>query len=109
MYVVIFELTPTPSGIDSYFDIANTLAPRLQTVDGFISIERFQSVHDPNRFLSISYWRDEKSIKTWRTEEKHRNAQNLGRNKLFDNYRLRVASIVRDYSMKDREQAPNDY
>ncbi|MDH3997732.1 MAG: antibiotic biosynthesis monooxygenase, partial [Desulfuromonadales bacterium] len=78
------------------------------SLPGFISIERFQSLSDPNKLLSLSFWEDEASVAHWRNLEVHRSAQAKGRGSLFENYRIRVGGIVRDYSLSAREQAPQD-
>jgi heme-degrading monooxygenase HmoA len=108
MIAVIFEVTPTAEGKDSYFDIASTLKSQLTEIDGFISVERFQSLSNTNSFLSLSFWRDEEAVKQWRNTAEHRYAQQQGRNKLFENYRIRVAEVVRDYGRDERQQVPLD-
>ena len=108
MIAVIFEFEPNPARREEYLDIAATLRPELAKVDGFISIERFQSLTDPNRILSLSFFRDEAAIATWRNLEAHRAAQGKGRAGIFKDYRLRVASVIRDYGMNDRAEAPRD-
>jgi heme-degrading monooxygenase HmoA len=108
MLAVIFEVEPHPEHRDRYLDTAAALRPLLEQVDGFISIERFQSLVTPGRILSLSFWRDEGAIARWRKLEAHRKAQAAGRGELFRDYRLRVAGVVRDYGMNDREQAPRD-
>jgi heme-degrading monooxygenase HmoA len=106
MIAVIFEVEPAER--DVYFQIAGELGPLLDEIDGFISIERFQSVSDANRILSLSFWRDEAAIAQWRNMEAHRSAQVAGRAEVFCDYRLRVAHVVRDYGLREREQAPPD-
>jgi heme-degrading monooxygenase HmoA len=108
MIAVIFEAFPAEGKRENYFDIAAGLRPELERIDGFISIERFQSVSDPNKVLSLSFWKDENSIQQWRNLEVHRQAQAEGRKTIFENYRLRVANVNRDYGMNEREQAPAD-
>lgn len=108
MMAVIFEVMPKEGRTQGYLDAAAALRPHLDLIDGFISIERFQSLNDPEKLLSLSYWRDEAAVIAWRNLETHRNTQSLGRNHLFADYRLRVASVVRDYGMFSREQAPSD-
>lgn len=105
---VIFEVMPNDRRKQDYLDIAAKLKPELEKIDGFISIERFQSLSDPKKILSLSFWRDEKSILTWRNLELHRQAQNKGRNGIFKDYHLRIAHVVRDYGMFDRREAPAD-
>ncbi|MQC18255.1 MAG: antibiotic biosynthesis monooxygenase [Chloroflexi bacterium] len=108
MIAVIFELEPREGQTSQYFDIAASLAPRLEEIDGFISIERFESVARPGKFVSLSFWRDESAIEAWRTLEEHRTAQAAGRGGILANYRLRVASVIRDYGLQDRDAAPAD-
>ena len=108
MVAVIFEAFPAPGKWDEYLDIASRLRPALSKIEGFISIERFQSVTNPEKVLSLSFWKDEESISKWRNIEMHRAAQKEGRSSIFADYRLRVANVTRDYGMNEREQAPND-
>lgn len=108
MYAVIFEVIPTTDGKDEYLEIAAQLREILVDMDGFISIERFQSLTEENKVLSLSLWRDEESIARWRNLFDHRSAQKAGRNALFESYRIRVAQVVRDYSESDRDEAPLD-
>lgn len=108
MIAVIFEVTPSVEGRQRYLDLAAELAPLLRQIDGFVSIERFQSLADPARILSLSFWRDEEAVQAWRRLETHRQAQNEGRGGVFADYRLRVASVLRDYGMQMRDQAPSD-
>lgn len=97
MIAVIFEVVPKASGRDTYLDIAAELKPVLMEMDGFISIERFQSLSEPEKVLSLSFWRDEAAVKAWREMECHRAAQQRGREQLFQSYRIRVAEVCRDY------------
>lgn len=108
MLAVIFEVWPVDGRSNEYFDIAAELRPLLATIEGFISIERFESVTTKGKFLSLSFWRDEAAITQWRNLEAHRQAQSSGRSELFSDYRIRVASVVRDYGQQSREQAPAD-
>ena len=108
MIAVIFEALPADGKWENYLDIASTLKPALSKINGFLSVERFQSLADPKKILSLSFWKDEQSIEQWRKLEQHRNAQTAGRNFVFNDYRLRVASVIRDYGMNDRIQAPAD-
>jgi len=108
MFAVIFEVTPAPGHRQEYLDIAASLKPILEQIDGFISVERFASLTDEKRMLSLSFWRDEDSIRRWREVEKHRGAQERGRGGVFADYRLRVAEVVRDYGMTERDEAPAD-
>ncbi|WP_040645427.1 antibiotic biosynthesis monooxygenase family protein [Pseudoalteromonas rubra] len=106
MIAVIFEVTPHRTMRQAYLDIAADLKPILQNIDGFISIERYQSLNDPERLLSLSFWRDEAAVQQWRMQEEHRAAQQQGRQRMFQHYRIRVAGVMRDYGSQDREQAP---
>ena len=108
MIAVIFEAIPAKGKRDDYFDIASALKHELNNIEGFISIERFQSVSNPDKLLSLSFWKDEHSVQQWRNLELHRQAQVKGRNSIFEDYRLRVAVVSRDYGMNTREQAPAD-
>lgn len=108
MIAVIFEFKPHPQHRQTYLDIAAGLRPHLEKIDGFISIERFQSLTDENRMLSLSFWRDEAAVDEWRNLSEHRSAQEMGRNKLFEDYRLRVAGVFRDYGKGHRHQVPAD-
>ncbi len=108
MIAVIFEVQVAEGKTQEYLDIAGDIRPRLADVDGFISIERFQSLTTEGKLLSLSFWRDETAIEQWRKLEAHRFAQNKGRNGVFESYRLRVAGVVRDYGMHEREQTPHD-
>ena len=108
MIAVIFEVQPAEGKRDAYLGIAAQLRPLLDGIDGFISIERFQSLADPNRILSLSFWRDEEAVKAWRNTEEHRQAQKAGRGGIFAGYRLRIAHVVRDYGLTERDEAPAD-
>jgi heme-degrading monooxygenase HmoA len=108
MIAVIFEVIPDEGQKDEYFKIAAALKPSLETIDGFISIERFQGINNPGKILSLSFWRDEESIQQWRNIEMHRWAQSKGRESIFKDYRLRIAVVSRDYGMFDRKEAPAD-
>ena len=108
MYAVIFEVWPTKEGKAEYLKIASTLKDFLQNREGFISIERFQSLVDENKLLSLSFWEDEKSIEIWRNMFEHRIAQDKGNAGIFEDYRIRVAKVQRDYSKEERTQAPKD-
>jgi heme-degrading monooxygenase HmoA len=106
MIAVIFEVWPAER--QHYLDIAAQLRALLGAVDGFISIERFESLSEPGKLLSLSFWRDEAAVAQWRTLEAHRAAQAEGRGGIFKDYRLRIAGVIRDYGMTDRAQAPTD-
>ncbi|MEP7455629.1 antibiotic biosynthesis monooxygenase [Phyllobacterium sp. SB3] len=108
MIAVIFEVEPAEGRSKDYFDWAASLRPILETMDGFISVERFRSLTDENRYLSLSFWRDEASVAAWRNTEEHRMAQSDGRAGIFADYRLRIASVVRDYGLRARDEAPLD-
>ena len=108
MIAVIFEFWPNGDRAAEYFDIAAALRTHLEKIDGFISIERFESMATKGKVLSLSFWRDEQAVRAWRNLEIHRDAQASGRGGIFTDYRLRVASVIRDYGMNEREQAPED-
>lgn len=105
---VIFEVIPGKNEKQEYLDIAANLKPELSKIKGFISIERFQSLVNPEKILSLSFWENEEAIQEWRNLEMHRNAQAKGRNSVFKDYHLRIAQVIRDYGMFDRNEAPND-
>jgi heme-degrading monooxygenase HmoA len=108
MMAVIFEVWPAEGRAQDYFSIAAELRSDLEKIDGFVSIERFESLTTKGKFLSLSFWRDEEAIRRWRNLEAHRAAQAEGRGGVFADYRLRVASVVRDYGFKERSGAPSD-
>jgi heme-degrading monooxygenase HmoA len=108
MIAIIFELMPAEGQKDAYLDIAATMRPMVEQVEGFISVERFQSLTNPDKLLSISFFEDEDAVLRWRKLAAHRNAQSKGRNGIFSDYRLRVCHVMRDYGMFDRDQAPED-
>lgn len=108
MYAVIFEVIPTQTGKEEYLNIAASLKEFLQNCQGFISIERFQSLVNKNKLLSLSFWEDEKSIELWRNQLEHRMAQDKGNAGIFEDYRIRVAKVKRDYTKTNRKQAPKD-
>lgn len=108
MLAVIFELEPREGKVEAYLAIAKALKEELETIEGFISIERFESLARPGRYMSLSFWRDEAAVERWRTLSTHRAAQSQGRAEIFADYRLRVAQVVRDYGMTAREEAPRD-
>jgi len=105
---VIFEVWPKPGRRQDYLDIAASLRSRLAEIDGFISIERFESLTEPGKVLSLSFFRDEAAVASWRNVEAHRRAQARGRDEVFADYRLRIAGVIRDYGMTDRAAAPGD-
>lgn len=108
MIAVIFEVWPNDGRSAEYFDLAAALREDLAHVDGFISIERFESLTTKGKYLSLSFWRDEEAVNAWRNLDRHRKAQALGRGGVFADYRLRVAAVVRDYGMRERAEAPRD-
>ena len=108
MIAVIFEVTPAEGQQAAYLDIAAEMRPLIDQIDGFISVERFQSLTNPGKLLSLSFFRDEAAVQEWRALTAHRGAQAKGRAGVFSDYRLKVAHVIRDYGMFDREQAPQD-
>ncbi|MER2269013.1 antibiotic biosynthesis monooxygenase family protein [Methylobacterium oxalidis] len=108
MIAVIFEVWPAPGCEDRYLDLAAALKAELQEVDGFISVERFRSIAEPDKLLSLSFFRDEEAVRAWRERPRHRSTQAKGRHDVFRDYRLRVAHVARDYGMTRREEAPAD-
>ena len=108
MIAVIFEVQPRPGQQEAYLDAAAALRPLLSGIDGFVSIERFESLTSPGKIVSLSYWRDEDAVREWRNLESHRRIQGAGREVMFADYRLRVAQVIRDYGMTERAEAPAD-
>lgn len=108
MIAVIFEVWPKDERREAYLDLAAQLRPLLDGIEGFISVERFESLTSPGKILSLSFWRDEQAVERWRKLSEHRAAQARGRADIFRDYRLRVAGVIRDYGMFEREQAPGD-
>ena len=108
MLAVIFEVIPAPGRREEYLNLAAQLRPELEKIDGFISVERFASLANENKLLSLSFWRDEEAVGRWRNLAGHREAQARGRSGVFADYRLRIANVVRDYGMTDRAEAPQD-
>jgi len=108
MIAVIFEAWPKEGQQNEYFDLATQLKSSLIQIEGFDSVERFQSIANPGKLLSLSFWKDEKSIAQWRNVQLHRQAQSEGRDFIFADYRLRVANVVRDYGINNRKEAPAD-
>lgn len=108
MIVVLFELTPKAGQDARYFELAARLADELAQVPGFVSVERFQSLSQPGKFLSLSCFRDEAALRAWRGQAEHRAAQALGRSEIFADYRLRVVQVLRDYGLHERREAPDD-
>jgi heme-degrading monooxygenase HmoA len=108
MIAVIFEVWPADGRRDDYLGIAASLKAELEAVPGFVSIERFESLAEPGKLLSLSFFRDEAAVSAWRTLPPHRAAQAQGRAGIFADYRLRIASVARDYGMTQRDEAPDD-
>jgi heme-degrading monooxygenase HmoA len=108
MIAVIFEVLPAPGTRDRYLDLAARLRPMLEEIDGFISVERFESLTTPGKILSLSFFRDEEAVTAWRNTAEHRATQSKGRAGIFTDYRLRIASVIRDYGMTERAEAPAD-
>jgi heme-degrading monooxygenase HmoA len=108
MIAVIFEVWPKPEHKQQYLDLAAELRPILETIDGFISVERFESLTEKGKILSLSFFRDEAAVEAWRNIPQHRRTQGVGRAKIFKDCHLRIAGVIRDYGMNDRAQAPTD-
>ena len=108
MIAVIFEVEPSAEGRQTYLDLAAGLHAELGAIDGFVSVERFESLATPGKLLSLSFWRDEDAVARWRNQAHHRQAQAAGRSGVFAGYRLRVATVLRDYGLHERAQAPAD-
>ena len=106
MFAVIFEVDPEKEYVQEYFDLAAELRPELEIIDGFISVERFTSMNNEGKYLSVSFWRDENALNQWREHLGHREAQKKGLNKIFRNYRIRVAEVIRDYGKYVRKETP---
>jgi len=108
MIAVIFEVWPAEGRAGEYFDLAAALKGDLEKIDGFISVERFESLVTKGKYLSLSFWRDEDAVRAWRNLAGHRKAQARGRGSVFSDYRLRVAAVERDYGFWERSDAPTD-
>lgn len=108
MIAVIFESEPAKGRETAYLDIAMSLRAELEAIDGFISVERYESLTKPGKLLSLSFFRDEAAVAAWRNRPRHRDAQAAGRTGVFHDYRVRIATVVRDYGLTDRAQAPSD-
>jgi heme-degrading monooxygenase HmoA len=102
MMVVVFQVTMREGRTQDYFDLAADLRPELERIDGFISVERFQSLAEPGKYVSLSFWRDQAAIETWRAQRRHRAAQERGKREIFQDFRISVAEVVRDYTLQDR-------
>lgn len=108
MLAVIFEVWPAKGRREDYLRLAAGLREEVQAIDGFISVERFESLYEEGKLLSLQFWRDETALKSWRDHLEHRRMMAAGRAHLFADYRLRVARIVRDYGPQERAEAPSD-
>lgn len=108
MIAVIFEVEPKTGEAGRYLGLAAALKSELESIDGFVSVERFESLAQPGRYMSLSFWRDEASVRSWRCHGMHRRAQQQGRSSVLAGYRLRVAAVVRDYGLHERGEAPAD-
>ena len=108
MIVIIFESEPHPGKKDAYLELAARMRPLAEGIDGFISVERFESIANPGKIVSLSFWRDEEAVRLWRNVEEHRRTQAAGRKSIFADYRLRVAHVLRDYGLNERAEAPDD-
>jgi len=108
MIAVIFEAEPHPGQRDAYLRMAAAMRPHLEIMPGFLSVERFESLTAPGKLLSLSFWQDETAVAQWRNLDAHRQTQSIGREQVFAGYRLRVAAVMRDYGLHDRDQAPGD-
>jgi heme-degrading monooxygenase HmoA len=96
MFVVVFEVQPRKERFDEYLEIAKSLRPHIEKIDGFIDNERFTSKRREGVLLSLSTWRDEKAVIRWRTLAVHHKAQEKGRFEIFEDYHLRVGEVVSD-------------
>jgi heme-degrading monooxygenase HmoA len=108
MIAVIFEVEPHADRASRYFELAAAMRADLERIDGFVSVERFESLTQRGKFLSLSFWRDEQALHAWRNQGGHRAGQQEGRDTVFAGYRIRVAQVLRDYGLHEREQAPAD-
>ncbi|MEL7138456.1 MAG: antibiotic biosynthesis monooxygenase [Pseudomonadota bacterium] len=108
MIAVIFEVEPAEGALDGYMALAAGLKAEVEAIDGFISVERFESMTNPGKLVSLSFWRDEAALEAWRNRPRHRSAQMTGRTGMMAGYRLRVAHVIRDYGLEDRAEAPAD-
>ena len=108
MIAVILEVWPADGRRQAYLDLAGNLKAELERMDGFISVDRFESIYEPGKLLSLSFWRDEDAVRAWRNHAEHRATQALGRSGVFRDYRLRIAAVARDYGLNERAEAPED-
>ncbi len=107
-YIVLFEVIPSEEGKAQYLELAAMLKPMLEGFEGFVSMERFQSLHNENKVLSMNVWDSEEAMSRWRNTMEHRMSQLQGKTKLFESYKITVVSVVREYTHNDRENAPTD-
>jgi heme-degrading monooxygenase HmoA len=96
MFSVMFEVNRKPEKQEEYLENAKHLKPILESIDGFIDNERFESKLREGWLLSHSTWRDEKSVIRWRTQSEHHHVQELGRFEIFRDYHLRVGEVTSD-------------
>ncbi len=108
MIAVIFEFTPAEGRFPDYLALVETLRKDLAEAEGFISLERYESITHQGKYVSLQFWRDDECVRKWRNLQKHREAQKKGRGGVFESYRLRIAEVRRDYTMDERAQAPAD-
>lgn len=108
MIAVIFEFTPAAGRFPEYLQLVEQLRPELEKAEGFVSLERFESITAPGKYVSLQFWKDEASVRKWRNLQLHREAQKKGRAGIFASYRLRIAGVMRDYTLEARAQAPAD-
>lgn len=108
MIAVIFEVRPKPGHKQDYLDEAAAMRRLVESIDGFVSVERFESLYEPGKILSLGFFENEEAVEAWRNTPEHRKAQALGRERYFADYRLRIAEVLRDYGMRDRAEAPGD-
>ncbi len=106
--IVLFEVTPTKTGAEKYLELAGKLRPMLSSAEGFISAERFKSINNEGKLLSLNIWESEEALEKWRNTLEHRMSQAEGKNKLFESYKITVCSSIREYSDKERQEAPKD-
>jgi len=97
MIAVLFEAMAVSEKRDRYFQLAEQLKPLLSDIDGFISIERFQSTTNPEKFISLSWWKDEEAIKHWKKNVHHKLAQDEGKSTIFSFYKINVLTSTREY------------
>ena len=102
MIAVIFQVKPNDGRAGDYFELAGGLKPEVEAIDGFISVERLESVSEPGKFVSLSFWRDAAAVEAWRTHAGHELAQARGKDEIFSDFRISVTEVMRDYTMADR-------